>query len=99
MMVKVIDLETDLEWVWTRETFFNRKFVMQEMFEKFEDDEDWERSVATDPFADPPEAQIHIGSVKIWLQSLAYNIELKEQLEVTDYKVDPSYVAPLIRPS
>ena len=42
VMVHVVDLETGLEWVWSREKFLNRKFVMQEMFEKFEDGEDWQ---------------------------------------------------------
>ncbi len=39
-----------------------------------------------DPFIEDPEAEHHIGTVKVWLQSLAYNIEIKEQLEITDYK-------------
>ena len=85
--MRVTDLETDLEWVWSRQTFFNRKYVMQEMFDKFEDGEKWQRAANSDPFENPPDAQIPIGSVKIWLQSLAYNIELKEQLEITDFKV------------
>jgi kinesin family protein 1 len=39
--VKVIDAETGIEWLWSREKFFNRKFVMQEMYSKFADGEDW----------------------------------------------------------
>ena len=29
---------------------------------------------------------VHIGSTKVYLQSLAYNIELKEQLDIIDYQ-------------
>ena len=28
---------------------------------------------------------MHFGSVKVWMQSLAYMIESKEQLEILDY--------------
>ena len=38
----MIDLETDHEWIWERQHFLNRKFVMQEMFSKYQDDEDWQ---------------------------------------------------------
>ena len=31
------------------------------------------------------EADFHIGSVKVWIKSLAYMIELKEQLEITNF--------------
>jgi hypothetical protein len=37
----VVDLETGLEWMWSRDEFFNKRFVMQEMFNKKEDEEDW----------------------------------------------------------
>ena len=38
-----------------------------------------------DPFVDDYEAEFHIGSVKVWLKSLAYMIEMKEQLEITNF--------------
>ena len=40
--MRVLDLVTDLEWVWSREKFLNRKCVMEEMFAKFEDGEKWQ---------------------------------------------------------
>jgi kinesin family protein 1 len=39
-----------------------------------------------DPFRDDPEAEFPIGSVKIWLKSLGYMLDTKEQLDVTDLK-------------
>jgi hypothetical protein len=36
----MIDLETNHEWVWSKAKFLNRKFMMQEIFQKFEDGED-----------------------------------------------------------
>ena len=40
-----------------------------------------------DPFKEDYDAECHIGSVKVWLQSMAYRIELSDQLEITDFKV------------
>lgn len=86
VMVKVSNIETGIEWVWTRTKFFNRKYVMQEMYENYAEGEDWKVSQDKDPFEEDPNAETHIGSVKVWLKSLAYLIEIKEQLEVTDFK-------------
>lgn len=33
-----------------------------------------------------PKEDVHIGSFKVYLQSLAYNVELVEQLDIIDYK-------------
>lgn len=33
------NLENNLEWIWSKEKFFNRKYVMQELFEKYQDGE------------------------------------------------------------
>lgn len=33
-----------------------------------------------------PKEDVHIGSLKVYLQSLAYNIELTEQLDIIDYQ-------------
>lgn len=33
-----------------------------------------------------PSEDVHIGSLKVYLQSLAYNIELMEQLDIIDYQ-------------
>ena len=39
-----------------------------------------------DPFEEDPNAEVHVGTVKIWLQSLAYHIDMEEQLQITDYR-------------
>ena len=38
-----------------------------------------------DPFYEDLSKDVHFGSVKVWTQSLAYNIESAEQLEILDY--------------
>lgn len=84
--VRVVDLETGLEWMWSRDEFFNKRFVMQEMFNKKEDEEDWKLPKDQDPFEVDPNMDVLIGTTKIFPQSLAYMVETKNQLEVIDYK-------------
>ncbi|XP_059144638.1 kinesin-like protein KIF28P isoform X3 [Physella acuta] len=86
VMIRVINLETKHEWVWPREKFLNRKFVMQEMYQNFLDNEEWDLPKEKDPFDEDYSADFHIGSVKVWMQSLSFMIESKVQLEITDYR-------------
>ena len=39
-----------------------------------------------DPFTEDGNADVLIGNVQVYLQSLAYMIEMKEQLDIVDYK-------------
>ncbi len=39
-----------------------------------------------DPFVEDPNAEVHIGTVQVYMQSLAFMIEMKEQLDIVDYK-------------
>ena len=39
-----------------------------------------------DPFWENPETEILIGCVHVYLQSLAYVIEMEENLQITDFK-------------
>ncbi|KAI8767400.1 kinesin protein KIF28P [Biomphalaria glabrata] len=86
VMIRVINLETKHEWVWPREKFLNRKFVMQEMYQNYLDGETWDLPKEKDPFDEDYSADFHIGSVKVWMQSLAYMIESKVQLDITDFR-------------
>ena len=37
------DLTNDNEWLWNKNKFINRKFIMQEMYQNFVDgDTDWD---------------------------------------------------------
>lgn len=85
VMIKVVNVETKHEWVWSREKFLNRKFVMQEMYQNYLDGEDWQLPKEKDPFDEDYNTEFHIGSVKVWMQPLAFRIESKEQLEITNY--------------
>lgn len=34
--------EDDAEWIWDRNKFLNRKFLMQEMYQNYVDGDDWD---------------------------------------------------------
>ena len=41
--MKMKDLTNDNEWLWNKNKFINRKFIMQEMYQNFVDgDTDWD---------------------------------------------------------
>ncbi|XP_047136420.1 kinesin-like protein KIF28P isoform X2 [Hydra vulgaris] len=85
--VKMRDLTNDNEWIWDKNKFINRKFIMQEMYQNFTDGyPDWNVAKEKDPFWEAPDADVLIGSVHLYLQSLAYKIELEETLAITDFK-------------
>ncbi|XP_024431745.2 kinesin-like protein KIF28P [Desmodus rotundus] len=80
VMVTVTNQRTHEVWVWSKAKFINRKFLMEELYQRFLDGEDSHVAQEDDPFWDPIEA-IHLGSAHVWLQSLAYCMELEEQVE------------------
>jgi len=85
--VKMTDLTKDSEWIWDKEKFINRKFIMQEQYQTFLEEEhipDVGRE--NDPFWEPDDSEVAIGSVHVYLTSLAYLIEVEESLAITDYK-------------
>ncbi|XP_074652315.1 kinesin-like protein KIF28 isoform X3 [Tubulanus polymorphus] len=84
--VEATNLETDRHWLWPKTKFLNRKFMMTEMYNNYLDGDDWQVAPERDPFLEDDEADIHIGSVRVWLQALTYLIEVREQLSIIDYK-------------
>ncbi|XP_062981482.1 kinesin-like protein KIF28 [Elgaria multicarinata webbii] len=81
VIVKVTHKITNQVWVWSKPKFINRKFLMEELYQRFLDGEDVQVDKESDPFWDPVEI-IHLGSAHIWLQSLAYCMKLEEQTEL-----------------
>ena len=85
VMVKVNDKNTNYVWLWEKSTFINRKYLMQELYELWVDGETLDQDQSKDPFWDPPE-DIFLGSVYIYLQSLAYQFDIEETMSMVNYK-------------
>ncbi|XP_067901805.1 kinesin-like protein KIF28 [Heterodontus francisci] len=80
VMVKVTNKMTHQVWVWSRAKFVNRKFIMEDIYQRFVDGEVISVDRESDPFWDPIEA-VHLGTAYVWLQSLNYCIALEEHVE------------------
>ena len=85
------NLENGTEFVWPKEKFLNRLYLMKEMYNNYEEEEgDWDLPEERDPFQEDINQEITIGTVQVFLQPIAYMVEMKEQLNVTDMKVRPN---------
>lgn len=66
-------------WIWSKAKFINRKFLMEELYQRFLDGEDSHVVQEDDPFWDPVQV-VHVGSAHVWLQPLAYCMRFEEQV-------------------
>ncbi|XP_021031486.1 kinesin-like protein KIF28P [Mus caroli] len=80
VMVKVTKQGTHEVWIWSKAKFINRKFLMEELYQRFLESRDSHVAQEDDPFWDPLEV-VHLGSAHVWLQSLAHCMMLEEQVE------------------
>ncbi|XP_076469926.1 kinesin-like protein KIF28 isoform X2 [Babylonia areolata] len=86
VMVKMKNLLNGNTWLWERGTFMTRRYVIQEMYQKYLDGEDvFSCPREEDPFWEPTE-DVLIGTASVFLQSLSYALDFDDKLAITDYK-------------
>jgi hypothetical protein len=94
VMVKMINLETGNRWMLSRSNFIDRRFMMQAIMRSAEqgeyddeedDDDDDEDGEKPDPWYHSP-AFVILGCATCFLDSLTYNIEFDEKVNIVDYK-------------
>eukprot|EP00118_Oscarella_pearsei_P013302 m.105220 g.105220 ORF g.105220 m.105220 type:complete len:1030 (+) comp37217_c0_seq30:391-3480(+) len=80
-------LINDLRWLWSKNKFINRKYLMAEMYENFvsTQGEDWILPDERDPFTEAADAEILIGATGVYLKNLAFLVDLKEQVPLLSY--------------
>uniref|UniRef100_A0A1I8I6D7 Kinesin-like protein n=1 Tax=Macrostomum lignano TaxID=282301 RepID=A0A1I8I6D7_9PLAT len=85
--VQMQDLLSDLEWRWERGKFMNRRFLMLELYQRFQAGDASVHSVAkdADPFWEPPE-EVTVGTATLFLQSLAYCLDFEDRLPIVDHR-------------
>ena len=66
------NLETGMEYLWPKNKFINRKYLMQEMYENYEEGEEWRLPDERDPFTEAAGTEVMIGCVEVSMQSLGY---------------------------
>eukprot|EP00095_Tigriopus_kingsejongensis_P011917 maker-scaffold507_size152468-snap-gene-0.36 protein:Tk11917 transcript:maker-scaffold507_size152468-snap-gene-0.36-mRNA-1 annotation:"kinesin-like protein kif28p-like" len=84
--VKMKNLVNGTEFIWPKEKFLNRLYLMKEMYNNYEEEDEWDVPEENDPFQQNANEEVLIGAVPVFLQTVAYMIELKEQLEIMDLK-------------
>uniref|UniRef100_A0A7E4V2Q9 Kinesin-like protein n=1 Tax=Panagrellus redivivus TaxID=6233 RepID=A0A7E4V2Q9_PANRE len=85
ILVKVHNTAEDTTFMWDKNRFMNRYYGMQEMFQNYVDgDADYNLPPDRDPFYEPPNSSIVLGTATMFLQSLAYMVEIEEQLPIID---------------
>ncbi|PIC40350.1 hypothetical protein B9Z55_011723 [Caenorhabditis nigoni] len=83
--IKVHNVSEDTYFLWEKSRFMNRYYGMQEMYEAKQDGADgWNMPKERDPFYEPPDSPVFIASSVVFLQSLAYLIDVEEQFPIVD---------------
>lgn len=78
------------EWLWDKGKFMNRKFMMQDLYQKYLDGEEFilHLKKEDDPFWEPVE-DLFIGLSNFFLHSLSYCMDFEDKAYINDYKVLP----------
>lgn len=86
VFVRMRGLTDDSEWLWSRNRFLDRKFLMQEMYQKYVDGEaDWDLPPERDPFHGDLSEMVEIGYVFVYTQCLSYMLDMNESLTIANY--------------
>ncbi|OTF79906.1 kinesin-like protein KLP6-like protein, partial [Euroglyphus maynei] len=84
--VHVINSNTGQEFLWSKEKFLDRMYFMKQMYHYYETgEEEWDVPLEEDPFTENLDAECLIGTAQLYLQPLAFMIEIKEHLSINDY--------------
>ncbi|CAH8870415.1 unnamed protein product [Trichobilharzia szidati] len=87
VMVRMKCAKTGYMWLWERGKFMTRRFLMQEMYQKYLNKEMDDYSEEEDPFWEPLE-DLFIGIAPAFLRALAYHLDIDEQLKIMDFVGD-----------
>lgn len=90
VMIKMANLVTNNRWMLSRSNFIDRRFMMQKLMQAMQADDDDDSDSddddeGPDPFYHSP-GYVTIGCATCFLDSLTYNIEFDEKVNIVDYK-------------
>ena len=66
--VKMKNLENGTEFIWPKEKFLNRLYLMKEMYNNYEEEDDWDLPEEKDPFQEDLNQEVCIGTAQVFLQ-------------------------------
>eukprot|EP00794_Sanderia_malayensis_P019281 gene19281-21207_t len=87
VVVKMKNLLNDNVWLWERGKFTNRRFLMQDLYQRYLDGDESVKTIPQeeDPFWEPLE-DVLIGTANVFLQCLSFALDLDDKFGITDYK-------------
>lgn len=88
-MIKMTNLQTMNVWLWDKGKLMNRKYLMQDLYQRYLEGEDFllRMKKEEDPFWEPAE-DLFIGLSNFFLQSLSYSMDFEDNAYISDYKVN-----------
>uniref|UniRef100_A0A1I8JN26 KIF1B domain-containing protein n=1 Tax=Macrostomum lignano TaxID=282301 RepID=A0A1I8JN26_9PLAT len=84
--ISLTNLDSGNEFFWSKDKFSDRKYLMRDMYQNYMEGESWKLPQEKDPFWEPADSPLLIGTCHVYLQSLAYLIEVAESFSVTDFR-------------
>eukprot|EP01086_Lenisia_limosa_P004239 TRINITY_DN19313_c0_g1_i2.p1 TRINITY_DN19313_c0_g1~~TRINITY_DN19313_c0_g1_i2.p1 ORF type:complete len:516 (-),score=131.52 TRINITY_DN19313_c0_g1_i2:32-1516(-) len=83
--LNLVNAKTGLAWLWTFDKFRDRLFLMRESYNNFVEFGELDETKEEDPFYDPP-TDVLVGKSYVYLEPLAYLMEVEDPCPVIDYK-------------
>jgi kinesin family member 1 len=90
VIIRMTNLQNQNVWLWDKNKFISRRFLMQELYQKFTDGENMffkNMKKEDDPFWEPVE-DLFIGLSHFCLSSLPYAMDFEDKAFISDYKVN-----------
>ncbi|TNN19372.1 Kinesin-like protein, partial [Schistosoma japonicum] len=84
VMIRMKCTNTGHMWLWDRGKFMTRRFLMQDMYQKYLNKQLEDYSQECDPFWEPLE-DLFIGIAPAFLRALAYRLDVNEELKIMDF--------------
>ncbi|CAD5214440.1 unnamed protein product [Bursaphelenchus okinawaensis] len=85
ILVQVTNKADDTTFLWDQHKFMNRYYGMSEMYQNYMDnDPKWNLPRDKDPFYESTDSSVDVGTVTVFLRSLAFLVEVEENYPITD---------------
>ncbi|TPP58498.1 Kinesin protein [Fasciola gigantica] len=87
IMIRMRDTTNNRVWSWDHEKFTNRRFVIQDLYQKYLSQEATDVSNEADPFWEPLEDRL-VGVAPAFLQTLSYKLDVEDRLKIMSIEGD-----------
>lgn len=89
IFVSVMHTRSNQRFEWVLHTFEMRLLAMRELYRRAERGENVDVPESADPFFENPDADVRIGTARLYLQPLTYLVRVRENLEIVNFRGEP----------